>query len=83
MVNPDKATRALAPGGSFICPKTKVALESFKASLSILDKSHPPSSIECLKASPYLIIPASIISRKRSFPSRVRSPTPAKTDKPS
>src|SRR5690606_31797199 len=82
MVNPDKATRARAPGGSFICPNTKVALESNIPSLSTLDKSQPPSSIECMKSSPYLIIPDSNISLNKSLPSRVRSPTPANTDKP-
>ena len=82
MVSPDNATRARAPGGSFICPKTKVALDSLMAMLSTLDKSQPPSSIECMKSSPYLIIPDSNISLKRSFPSRVLSPTPANTERP-
>ena len=82
IVKPDNATRARAPGGSFICPNTKVALESFIPALSTFDKSHPPASIECIKSSPYLIIPDSNISLSKSFPSRVLSPTPAKTDKP-
>ena len=82
MVKPDKATRARAPGGSFICPNTNVAFDSFMPALSTFDKSHPPSSIECIKSLPYFIIPDSNISLKRSFPSRVRSPTPAKTESP-
>ena len=82
MVNPESATRALAPGGSFICPKTKVALESFIAPLSTFLRSHPPSSIDFMKSSPYFIIPDSNISRNKSFPSLVRSPTPAKTESP-
>ena len=81
-VRPESATRARAPGGSFICPNTKVALDSFMASLSILDKSHPPASIDSMNSSPYLIMPDSNISRSKSFPSRVRSPTPANTDSP-
>ena len=52
------------------------------ASLSILDKSHPPFSIDSMNSSPYLIIPDSSISRNKSFPSRVRSPTPANTESP-
>ena len=82
MVSPDNATLARAPGGSFICPNTKVALESFIPALSTLDKSHPPSSMECIKSSPYLIIPDSNISLNKSFPSRVLSPTPANTERP-
>src|SRR5690606_6315391 len=39
IVKPDKATRARAPGGSFICPNTKVALESLIPGLSTLVKS--------------------------------------------
>ena len=54
----------------------------FNNVLSTFDKSHPPSSIECLKASPYFTMFASIISRSKSLPSRVLSPTPANTDKP-
>ena len=54
-VRPESATRRRAPGGSFICPYTSVALS---------------------------ITPDSLISRYRSFPSRVRSPTPANTEKP-
>ena len=54
------ATRARAPGGSFIWPYTSAAFE-------------PPSR---------LITPECIISWYRSLPSRVRSPTPAKTEKP-
>mmetsp|Transcript_5807 Transcript_5807/g.9755 ORF Transcript_5807/g.9755 Transcript_5807/m.9755 type:complete len:234 (-) Transcript_5807:276-977(-) len=59
-VSPVNATRARAPGGSFIWPYTRAALE-------------PPSS---------LITPECIISWYKSLPSRVRSPTPAKTEKP-
>ena len=81
-VNPDNATLALAPGGSFIWPKTKVALESFIAFLSTLLKSQPPSSIDLSNSSPYLIIPDSNISLRRSFPSLVLSPTPANTESP-
>mmetsp|Transcript_7769 Transcript_7769/g.19833 ORF Transcript_7769/g.19833 Transcript_7769/m.19833 type:complete len:236 (+) Transcript_7769:903-1610(+) len=54
------ATRARAPGGSFIWPYTSEAFDS-------------PSS---------LITPECIISWYRSLPSRVRSPTPPKTEKP-
>ena len=81
-VRPESATRARAPGGSFICPNTKVALDSFSTFLSTLLKSQPPFSIDSIKASPYLIMPDSSISRSRSFPSRVRSPTPANTERP-
>src|SRR5690606_29822220 len=80
--SPERATLALAPGGSFICPNTNVAIDSDKPSLFTLLKSHPPSSIECLKSSPYLITPDSIISLNKSFPSLVLSPTPSNTDKP-
>ena len=38
--------------------------------------------MECIKSSPYFIIPDSSISRSKSFPSRVRSPTPANTERP-
>jgi len=82
IVKPDNATRARAPGGSFIWPNTKVHLDSLITFLSTVVKSQPPSSIECIKSSPYLIIPDSNISRSKSFPSRVLSPTPANTDKP-
>jgi hypothetical protein len=56
-VRAERATRARAPGGSFIWPKTSAVLEMTGAPVSSLD---------------------SLISRKRSLPSRVRSPTPAK-----
>ena len=56
--------------------------ESFKPSLSILSISQPPFSRLSLNSSPYFTMPASIISRSKSLPSRVRSPTPANTDKP-
>ena len=82
MVSPESATRARAPGGSFICPKTKVALDSFMAALSTFLRSHPPASMECIKSSPYFIMPDSNISRNKSFPSLVRSPTPANTESP-
>ncbi len=55
IVRPLRATRARAPGGSFICPKTSEVLSS---------------------------TPASRISWYMSLPSRVRSPTPAKTERP-
>ena len=54
-VKPVNPTRARAPGGSFICPKTRLVLSS---------------------------TPESFISFQRSFPSRVRSPTPANTENP-
>ena len=79
---PERATRARAPGGSFICPNTNVALDSRIPGLSTLVKSQPPFSIECMNSSPYLIMPDSNISRSKSFPSRVRSPTPANTERP-
>ena len=79
---PLNATRARAPGGSFICPNTNVAWLSARAFISTLETSHPPCSISCTNASPYLITPDSIISRNKSFPSRVRSPTPANTERP-
>ena len=60
-VSAESATRARAPGGSFICPKTSAVFERTLAPVSSLD---------------------SAISKKRSFPSRVRSPTPANTDTP-
>ena len=82
IVKPERATRARAPGGSFICPNTNVAFDSFKTSKSIFVRSQPPASIECMNSSPYFIIPDSSISRNKSFPSLVLSPTPAKTDKP-
>ena len=55
MVSPVRPTRARAPGGSFICPKTSDVLS---------------------------MTPDSFISSQRLFPSRVRSPTPANTEKP-
>ena len=82
IVNPLKATRALAPGGSFICPNTKVALDSFSSSMFTDSRSHPPCSILSLNLSPYFMMPASIISLIRSLPSRVLSPTPANTETP-
>mmetsp|Transcript_39450 Transcript_39450/g.122019 ORF Transcript_39450/g.122019 Transcript_39450/m.122019 type:complete len:266 (+) Transcript_39450:709-1506(+) len=60
MVSADCATRARAPGGSFIWPYTSTHLDSPFRSMTL----------DC------------IISRYRSVPSRVRSPTPAKTEKP-
>ena len=57
-VRPVRATRARAPGGSFICPKTRATLDS-------------PSR---------LMTPVSCISWYKSLPSRVRSPTPVKTE---
>ena len=82
IVKPESATLALAPGGSFIWPKTKVAFDSFNLFLSTFFRSHPPASIDFIKSSPYLIIPDSNISLNKSFPSLVLSPTPAKTDNP-
>ena len=35
MVNPLKATRALAPGGSFICPNTNVAFDSASSDMEL------------------------------------------------
>jgi len=55
MVRPLSATRARAPGGSFIWPKTS----------EVWGRT-----------------PESCISRYMSLPSRVRSPTPAKTERP-
>ena len=82
-VSPESATVARAPGGSFIWPNTRVAWLLSSSSLSIRLRSQEPSSILFSKASPYLITPDSIISRSRSFPSLVRSPTPANTEVPS
>uniref|UniRef100_A0A6B0UQY6 Uncharacterized protein n=1 Tax=Ixodes ricinus TaxID=34613 RepID=A0A6B0UQY6_IXORI len=56
---PVRATRARAPGGSFIWPYTRDTLDVLSLRLMT-----PPSSI----------------SWYRSLPSRVRSPTPAKTE---
>ena len=50
-----RATLSLAPGTSFIWPKTKAVLE---------------------------ITPDSFMSFNKSLPSRLRSPTPAKTEAP-
>src|SRR5438034_729907 len=54
-VRPVSPTRARAPGGSFICPKTSAVLS---------------------------MTPDSFISSQSELPSRVRSPTPAKTENP-
>ena len=62
IVNADKPTRILAPGGSFIWPKQSATLD-------------------CLRSSA-LITPDSLNSSYKSFPSRVLSPTPPKTDTP-
>ena len=61
---------------------SKVAFDSFISSRSIFERSHPPSSMECINSFPYLMMPDSNISRSKSFPSRVLSPTPAKTERP-
>ena len=81
-VNPERATVARAPGGSFIWPNTSVAWDFSSSFMSTLDKSQFPCSILLRNSCPYFITPDSIISLRRSFPSLVRSPTPAKTDNP-
>ncbi|CAB4608551.1 unannotated protein [freshwater metagenome] len=46
-------------------------------------KRVPGGSSICPKTKAVLLItPVSVISRNKSFPSRVRSPTPANTDTP-
>jgi len=49
---PSKATRDRAPGGLFICPNTKVALDSLRSSIFTELRSQPPSSMLCLNFSP-------------------------------
>ena len=51
MVNPVSATLALAPGGSFICPYTKAAFESFESSFIT-----PDSIISLYKSFPSLVL---------------------------
>jgi hypothetical protein len=63
--SPVSATRARAPGGSFIWPYTSVQREP---------------SVEPLFAFGSTLTLDSIISWYRSLPSRVRSPTPASTE---
>ncbi len=51
--------------------------------MSTFVMSNSPVSSKCLlNSSPYWMTCDSTISRRRSLPSRVRSPTPAKTEKP-
>ena len=81
-VRPDRATEERAPGGSFIWPNTMATCDLGSSSWSTLERSQCPSSILLRNSSPYLMTPDSIISRRRSLPSRVRSPTPANTENP-
>ena len=82
MVSPDSATDERAPGGSFIWPNTMATCDFSISLASTFDKSHSPFSMLLRNSSPYRITPDSIISRSRSLPSRVRSPTPANTENP-
>ena len=81
-VRPESATRRRAPGGSFIWPNTRVACDCSTAFMSTSSRFHSPFAMFSLNLSPYLITPLSIISRSKSLPSRVRSPTPVNTEKP-